>query len=193
MKKIGNNAFKNIKKNAKITVPEKQYSAYKKLLKNAKTAESIKIMKPLPKKGTVVNLKPFKFRVTASTSSKKTVAVTKFTDSKSSKMTIPSTVKINGYTYKVTEISANAFKNNKKLTQITISKYIHTIGTNSFSGCKNIANVSIKSTALKKIGNNAFKGIKKNAKIIVPKKQYSAYKKLLKNAKTAKTIKIVKK
>ena len=193
LKKIGNNAFKNIKKNAKITVPEKQYSAYKKLLKNAKTAESIKIMKPLPKKGTVVNLKPFKFRVTASTSSKKTVAVTKFTDSKSSKMTIPSTVKINGYTYKVTEISANAFKNNKKLTQITISKYIHTIGTNSFSGCKNIANVSIKSTALKKIGNNAFKGIKKNAKIIVPKKQYSAYKKLLKNAKTAKTIKIIKK
>ena len=108
-------------------------------------------------------------------------------------MTIPSTVKINGYTYKVTEISANAFKNNKKLKQVTISKYIQTIGTNSFSGCKNIANVSIKSTVLKKIGNNAFKGIKKNAKITVPKKQYSTYKKLLKNAKTAKTIKIVKK
>ena len=51
----------------------------------------------------------------------------------------------------------------------------------------------MKSAVLKSIGKNAFKGIKKNAKITVPKKKYRDYKKLLEKAKVAKGVKIVKK
>ena len=57
----------------------------------------------------------------------------------------------------------------------------------------NLKQITIKSKVLNKIENNAFKGIKKNAKITVPKKKFKAYQQLLKKAKTAKNIKIVMK
>ena len=147
----------------------------------------------LPKTKAIIKTKTYEFRVTASTASKKTVTVTKLLNKKAKKITIPETVKVNGYTYKVTEIAAKAFRNNTKLTQAVIGKNIQKIGKNAFYGCKNLKQVTIKSTALKSIGKNAFKGIKKNAKISVPKKKYKAYAKLLKNAKTEKSVKIVKK
>lgn len=147
--------------------------------------------KPLPQKGTSVKIKTYQFRITASTASKKTVAITKFTDKKSTKITIPQSIKINGYSYQVTEIATNAFRNNKKLKQAVISKNIRKIGKNAFNGCKNLKQITIKSKVLNKIENNAFKGIKKNAKITVPKKQFKTYQQLLKKAKTAKNIKIV--
>jgi len=50
--------------------------------------------------------------------------------------------------------------------------------------------IIIKSNNITKIGKNAFKGIKKNAVIIVPKKKLKAYKRLLKKANTPKTVKI---
>lgn len=147
----------------------------------------------LPKKGEVVKTKAYEFRVTASTASKKTIAVTKLPDKKTKKLTVPDTVKISGQTYKVTEIAAKAFRNNTKLTQVVIGKNVQKIGKNAFEGCKNIKQVTVKSKALNSIGKNAFKGIKKNAKITVPKKKYKDYARLLKKAKTAKSVKIVKK
>ena len=121
------------------------------------------------------------------------MAITKFTDKKSTKITIPQSIKINGYSYQVTEIATNAFRNNKNLKQAVISKNIRKIGKNAFNGCKNLKQITIKSKVLNKIENNAFKGIKKNAKITVPKKKFKAYQQLLKKAKTAKNIKIVMK
>jgi len=46
---------------------------------------------------------------------------------------------------------------------------------------------------LKSVGKQALKGIYKKAKVSVQKKQYKAYVKLFKKAKTAKSVKIVKK
>jgi hypothetical protein len=43
-------------------------------------------------------------------------------------VSIPATVKVNGTSYKVTKIAANAFKNNKKITKIIIGKNITKIG-----------------------------------------------------------------
>lgn len=146
----------------------------------------------LPKKGTVVNTKSFGMRVTSSSASKKTVAITKAAK-KGSKLTVPETVKVDGYTYQVTEIAAKAFRNDKKLTTVVIGKNIQKIGKEAFAGCKNLKQVTVKSKALKDIGKNAFKGIKKNAKISVPKKKFKNYQKLLNNAKVAKSVKIVKK
>ena len=51
-------------------------------------------------------------------------------------VTVPATVKVNGKTYKVTTIAANAFTGNKKMKKITVGKNIDTIGKNAFKNCK---------------------------------------------------------
>ena len=96
--------------------------------------------------------------------------------------TIPEDVTINGKKYKVTEIKANAFKNNKKLKKITIGKNIKKIGKNAFLGCKNLKTVTIMTKKLTKktVGVNAFKGINDKAKVRVPKSKLKSYKKILK-------------
>ena len=55
---------------------------------------------------------------------------------------IPETVKVSGVTCKVTEISANAFKNNAVLKTVIVGKNVKTIGVNAFYGCKNLTKVS---------------------------------------------------
>ena len=66
-------------------------------------------------------------------------------------------------TFRVTEISKNAFKNHVKLKKVTIGKNVSRVGANAFSGCKKLKNIKITSTQLtkKSIGKNVFKGIDK--------------------------------
>ena len=73
-----------------------------------------------------------------------------------------------------------------------IPKGIQSIGANAFAGCKNLKLITVKTTTLKSVGSNAFKGIHKKAKIKVPKKQYKKYKKLLSNKGQKKSVKIKK-
>lgn len=89
-------------------------------------------------------------------------------------------------------INNYAFRGCTAITSVTIPKKVKTIGTKAFQNCKKLKKVTIKSTVLKKVGSGAFKGIKSNATIQVPKKQYKAYKKLLKN-KVPSKVKITKK
>lgn len=89
----------------------------------------------------------------------KEVSYTK-TTSKSSKITIPATVKIDGVTYKVTKIANNAFKNNKYVTKIVLGSNITEIGDNAFKGCLKLKSITITSK-VKVIGSNAFSGDKK--------------------------------
>lgn len=100
---------------------------------------------------------------------KGTVMVTGMKKNASS-VTIPKTVKLESYNYKVVKINNNAFKGKSKLKKITI-----------------------KSTYLTSVGKNAIKGINKKAVIKVPKSKVKAYKKLF-NSKTGykKTMKITK-
>lgn len=100
----------------------------------------------------------------------------------SSSVVISDEVKINGKKYKVTEIKANAFKNNKNIKKITIGKNIKKIGKNAFYGCKKLKKIIIKTTKLtkKSVGKNAFAKINKKAKVKVPKKKLKTYKKVLK-------------
>lgn len=100
-------------------------------------------------------------------------------------ITIPATVTYQNMKFNVTEISKNAFKNQKKLTKVTIGKNVTKIGANAFYGAKNLSKITIKSKKLKKIDKNAFKKIKKSATFIVPKGKAKAYKKLLKKANTS--------
>ena len=80
--------------------------------------------------------------------------------------------------YKVTSVSKNAFKNNKKIKKITVGKNIKSIGSNAFSGCKNLRTIIVKSKQIKTIGKNAFKGIHSKAEIKVPKKKLKSYRKM---------------
>lgn len=54
------------------------------------------------------------------------------------KVEIPATVEIDGKTYTVTEIAANAFKDNKELTEVTIPGTVTKIGDGAFAGCENL-------------------------------------------------------
>ena len=120
--------------------------------------------------------------ITSTETNNETVTYITTTNNTASTLTVPDTVTISGKKYKVTEIKANAFKNNKKLKKITIGKNVEKIGKNAFSGCKNLKNVNIKTTKLTKktVGANAFKGINAKAKVKVPKSKLKDYKTILK-------------
>jgi len=63
-----------------------------------------------------------------------------------SKVTIPDTVVIGGVKYKVTEIQANAFKDNKYVKTVTIGKNVKTIGASAFSGCSKLKTLKLGSS-----------------------------------------------
>ncbi len=81
----------------------------------------------------------------------------------------------------VTTIGDKAFYNCIKITSITIPSKVTKIGKSVFEKCKKLKTITIKSKKLtaKKVGAKAFKGIKSNATIKVPKKKYKTYKSML--------------
>ncbi len=136
---------------------------------------------PLPQKGEKAAAGALNYVVTSSTAKKRTVSCTGFAGKDSSKVKIPSTIKINGYTFKVTAVGKNAFAK-KKIKSVTIGKNVTSIGSGAFKSCKSLKTISIKSTALKTVGKNAFSGTGSKAVIRVPKKKKKAYTSKLKKA-----------
>lgn len=158
-----------------------------------------------------------KYKVTSTSSKNRTVtAVGHVSGAKAKgKLSIPSTVKIGGQKFKVTEVGASAFKGSaitsvtvgasvtkvgasafsgcKKLTKATLGKKVKSLGKNTFSGCKKLKTVTIKSKVLKSVGKNALKNVYKKAKIKVPSSKVKAYKKLFKSSTGfKKTMKVTK-
>ena len=138
-----------------------------------------------------------KYRVTAN----QVVTCYGTTNSRVTKISIPSTVRYNGVTYRVTSIWANAFKKKSRLTTVSIGHNVSVIGKNAFYKCKKLKKVTIGS-GLTQINPGAFRGVKKGCTITikslklkkvssridqsvsrmtvrVPKRKYTAYKKLL--------------
>ncbi len=130
---------------------------------------------------------------------------------------IPTTVKNEGISYKVTEIAGKAFKGNKKVSKVIIGKNVKVIGASAFEKCKKLSaitigknvakigkkafygsnklkKITIKTSKLtnKNVGKQAFKNIHKKATIKVPKKKLKAYKTLLKKKGVGKNVKISK-
>ena len=157
------------------------------------------------------------YRVTSSDSKNPTVEYKKTDDIVGGNVKIKSSVKVLGITYKITAIAANTFKNNKKITSVTIgsnvtsigksafekcaklksvtlSKNVESIGKNAFKDCKKLKKITIKSTKLDADGvkKGAFSGINKKVVVKVPKSKYSAYKKLLRSKGLNKKAKIKK-
>ena len=64
--------------------------------------------------------------------------------------------------------------------KVTIGANTTKIGTKAFKDCSELKTIIVRSKKLKRIGKNAFSGIRKNAQIKVPAAQYKKYKKLFK-------------
>lgn len=146
----------------------------------------------MPKKGAAYKTKDLRYKVTASTSKTKTVMVVSPIKKTYKSLTIPNTVKINGYTYKVTSIADKAFRKNTKLAKVTIGSNVSKIGKESFMGCKALKSVVLKTSSVKSIGRDAFKNISERAKIYIPKRKYTSYKKMLVKAKISSKVRLIK-
>lgn len=91
----------------------------------------------------------------------------------------------------VKRIRAGAFSRCIAMKKVTVGKHVTRIDEKAFFGCSRLANITVQATRLKKVGNKAIAGIKKNASIKVPGGKKAAYKKLF-GSKTGylKTMKI---
>ncbi len=108
-----------------------------------------------------------------------TVALVKPEFKTMKKYTVPETISVSGVTYRVTEIKANAFKNNKQLKSVVIGSNVEKIGSKAFYGCKKLSKITIKTKKLtsKTVGKKAFGKIYKKPVVKVPKGKKKAYKK----------------
>ena len=102
---------------------------------------------------------------------------------------IPDTIIVNGITYKVTGISANAFKNNKSLKSVSIGRNVTVIGTNAFYGCKKLSKVS-GGNGIVKIGHRAFANCSSLSEITIPESVRSIGKQAFCNCKKLRSITI---
>ncbi len=114
-----------------------------------------------------------KYKITAYSSKTKNVTVTGISK-KVTAITVPDTVKYKNASFKVTAIGSSAFTKQSTLKSATIGKNVTSIGAKAFYNDKKLAKVTFKGTAVKTIGKDAFKGIKKGASFVMSKKTFTS-------------------
>lgn len=123
----------------------------------------------VPAKNSVYTVGGIKYRVTNPSILYGTVQAAGVNSKFVTSASLPSSIKLMGYTYKVNSIGANAF-----------------------DGCGKLKNLKIQSAAITSVGSNAFRGIYGRAVIKIPAAKYSAYQKLFKGKGQGIGVKIVK-
>lgn len=139
-------------------------------------------------KGAIYTVGAYKYQVT----NQKEVAFYGLEKAKLKKVKIPANVTIKGRKMNITSIAKGALYGKSSVKEVIIGKNVKTIGANAFAYCRNLNKIQVKSSKLKKIGKAAFNGISVKAKIKVPAKKLSAYKKLWKGKGQNKKVKIGK-
>lgn len=139
----------------------------------------------VPVKNTVHKVKGLKYKITKSSASNGTVTVIENLKKDATKITIPSTVKIKGYTFKVKGINKRVFQKCKKLRKVKIGVYVTNIGSRCFYKCSNLTSVIFSGKKAPKIENQAFKKTRAKAKRTkaMSNKQFNLLKKRVNNAK----------
>ena len=136
---------------------------------------------PMPKAGTKVTVGGNQYTVT------KVGSEVRFSkaNAKARAITVPSTIKAKGITYKVTSIGTNAFKNCKKLTKATIGANVKVIKAKAFNNCHKLKVVTIKTALLTKktASKKCFSKVNKRMVIKSPRKVKRAYAKIFKGFK----------
>lgn len=154
----------------------------------APETEKPDVPKKVPAKGSVHKSADGKlaFKVTKSDAKNGTVTVSKLLKKTVKTVTIPATVTIDGYTFKVTAVANNVFKNASRLKSVVIGANVKSIGKSSFYKCKKLATITFKGIKAPGVGKNAFKSGKSKVTVKVPKKmkksQLNKLKKALKKA-----------
>ena len=154
----------------------------------APETENPDVPKKVPAKGSVHKSADGKlaFKVTKSDAKNGTVTVSKLLKKTVKTVTIPATVTIDGYTFKVTAVANNVFKNASRLKSVVIGANVKSIGKSSFYKCKKLATITFKGIKASGVGKNAFKSGKSKVTVKVPKKmkksQLNKLKKALKKA-----------
>ena len=133
---------------------------------------------PMPKAGTKVIVGGNQYTVTKAGSE---VRFSK-ANAKARAITVPSTIKAKGITYKVTSIGTNTFKNCKKLTKATIGANVKVIKAKAFNNCPKLKAVTIKTALLTKktASKKCFSKVNKRMVIKSPRKVKRAYVKIFK-------------
>lgn len=133
---------------------------------------------PMPKAGTKVIVGGNQYTVTKAGSE---VRFSK-ANAKARAITVPSTIKAKGITYKVTSIGTNAFKNCKKLTKATIGANVKVIKAKAFNNCPKLKAVTIKTALLTKktASKKCFSKVNKRMVIKSPRKVKKSYAKIFK-------------
>jgi len=103
-------------------------------------------------------------RYTITDSEEKTVCCTGMTDNGTA-VVIPDVVEIDGIPYCVTAIAEGAFSGKNKLKSVVVGSNVTEIGRDAFAKCKKLKTVTILSTGLQSVGDNAFGSIHKKAQI----------------------------
>ena len=152
----------------------------------AKAPETEKpdVPKKVPAKGSVHKSADGKlaFKVTKSDAKNGTVTVSKLLKKTVKTVTIPATVTIDGYTFKVTAVANNVFKNASRLKNVVIGANVKSIGKSSFYKCKKLATITFKGIKAPGVGKNAFKSGKSKVTVKVPKKMKKSQLNKLKKA-----------
>ena len=140
-----------------------------------------------------------------------TVSCTGTADKNIRTLKIPSTIKYKGISYRVTKITASAFRSKKKLTSVSIGNNVSVIGGYAFAQCKKLKKITV-GTGLTKISTHAFTGVRngctvtirskklrtvsgnfdksvKKMVIRVPRKKYNTYRKLFRKRSKTVTVK----
>lgn len=122
-----------------------------------------------------------KYKIICNIEERREVSVVGVAKKNTTRIIIPSTVKINKKTYNVTVISKKAFYKNKKMTTLIIGKNVEAIGKQAFYGCSRLKTLKITTSKLtsKYIFSSAFSKGYSKIKVIVPKKKLTYYKKIL--------------
>ncbi|HCT92735.1 MAG TPA: hypothetical protein DF613_15350, partial [Lachnospiraceae bacterium] len=177
-------AYKNNKEPGTATVTVSGTGKY------SGTAETIFIIKAA--KGKTYTVGSLEYKVTKANAAKGTVSVSGVKRKTVKSVSVPEKVKIGNYSYTVTAIGSNAFKNCKSLQKAAIGKNVKQIGSGAFYGDKKLKTITVKGKSLSGVGKNALKGIADKAVVKVPSSKLVSYKKLFKNKGQAKTVKVRK-
>lgn len=160
--------------------------------------------------GKTVEVDKLKYKITSDT----TVSFAGCSNKNIKELKIPSNVEINDRKFQVTEHEKSAFQNLSKVKTINIGNNITEIKSSAFTECtklesvvlgsnlesidkkafynlENLKKIKIKSTHLKEIGENAFKGIKEKCKFKIPENKKKKYTSLIKNADTPEEAKYI--
>lgn len=149
------------------------------------------LVESLPAKGDILTDSKTQahYKVTKAGKSGGTVTYQNSINGMKPSITIPSTVKIDNITYKVTGIAPDAFKGNSMLKKVTIGSNVVSIGKNAFRGCRKLKTLKIGNNVTS-IGDDSFHGCTSLKTVTIPSKVAKIGKQTFYGCKKLKTLKI---